>query len=134
MKIRYVLLPSILFFSIFLTGASIIEVKPWPIPPVAAKKANPVKSSPESISSGKQLWLTQCSACHGRTGLGDGRNAIMLQTPMSDFTTQTFQSQSDGSVFYKISEGRQDMPSFKKKITNQQEIWDLVNFIRTLKQ
>ena len=46
----------------------------------------------------------------------------------------TFQSQSDGSLFYKVSEGRDDMPSFKKKIPDAEDIWNLVNYMRTLKK
>ncbi len=56
------------------------EPKPWPVPDAAAKKANPVKSSPESISSGKALWNQHCSSCHGKTGLGDGTKAAQLKT------------------------------------------------------
>jgi mono/diheme cytochrome c family protein len=43
------------------------------------------------------------------------------------------QKQSDGSLFYKISEGREDMPSFKKKIPDEEDIWSIVNYLRTLK-
>ena len=46
------------------------EPKPWPAPDAAAKKANPVKSSSESISAGKSLWNQHCSSCHGKSGTG----------------------------------------------------------------
>jgi mono/diheme cytochrome c family protein len=42
------------------------------------------------------------------------------------------QSLSDGELYYKIKEGRDDMPSFKKKITDDEEIWHIVNFMRTM--
>jgi mono/diheme cytochrome c family protein len=41
------------------------------------------------------------------------------------------QQQSDGALFYKITEGRGPMPSFKTTLTEQQR-WDVVNHIRTL--
>ncbi len=108
--------------------------KPWPVPEKQAKAANPVKSDAASISAGKSLWSQHCASCHGKTGLGDGNKAAQLKTQPGDFTKATTQSQSDGSLFYKISEGRDDMPSFKKKIPDQEDIWNLVNFTRTLKK
>lgn len=110
------------------------EPKPWPVPDAAAKKANPVKTSAESISAGKALWNQHCSSCHGKTGLGDGNKAAQLKTHPGDFSLAATQSQSDGSLFYKIEEGRGDMPSFKKKIPDANDVWDLVNFMRTLKK
>jgi mono/diheme cytochrome c family protein len=104
------------------------------VPEKAAKTPNPVKSSAESISAGKALWSQHCSSCHGKTGLGDGTKAAQLKTQPNDLTVASFQTQSDGSIFYKISEGRDDMPSFKKKIPDANDIWDLVNYMRTLKK
>jgi mono/diheme cytochrome c family protein len=109
------------------------QPKPWPVPEKAAKTPNPVKSSAESISAGKALWSQHCSSCHGKTGLGDGTKAAQLKTQPNDLTVASFQSQSDGSIYYKISEGREDMPSFKKKIPDAEDIWDLVIYMRTLK-
>jgi mono/diheme cytochrome c family protein len=110
------------------------QPKPWPVPDAAAKAVNPVKSNAESISAGKALWNTHCASCHGKKGLGDGTKAAQLKTQPADLSTATFQSQTDGSVFYKISEGREDMPSFKKKIPDAEDIWSLVVFFRTLKK
>jgi mono/diheme cytochrome c family protein len=110
------------------------QPKPWPVPDKAAKTPNPVKSSAESISAGKALWSQHCSSCHGKTGLGDGTKAAQLKTQPNDLTVASSQSQSDGSIFYKISEGRDDMPSFKKKIPDANDVWDLVNYMRTLKK
>ncbi|HEV2354025.1 MAG TPA: c-type cytochrome, partial [Puia sp.] len=73
-------------------------------------------------------------SCHGAKGLGDGSKASQLKTEPGDFSTAEVQSQSDGSMFYKISEGRDDMPSFKKKIPDEEDIWNLIDFVRTLKK
>jgi mono/diheme cytochrome c family protein len=110
------------------------QPKPWPVPDAAAKAVNPVKSNAESISAGRDLWNTHCASCHGKKGLGDGTKAAQLKTQPADLSTATFQAQSDGSVFYKISEGRGDMPSFKKKLPDAEDIWNLVVFFRTLKK
>ena len=80
------------------------------------------------------MFAKHCQSCHGKTGLGDGTKASELKTEPGDFSKAGFQSQSDGSIFYKISEGKDDMPSFKKKITEANDIWNVINFVRTLKK
>ena len=107
--------------------------EPWVAPDAAAKKANPVKSDAESLATGKSLWTKHCQSCHGKKGLGDGSKAATLKTHPGDFSKADFKSQSDGAIFYKTSEGRKDMPSFKKKIPDADDIWSVVNYIRSLK-
>jgi mono/diheme cytochrome c family protein len=135
MKIKLMLATSVLAVSVMSLAFTVeSQTKPWPVPEKNAKTANPVKSNKESVAAGKALWSLHCASCHGKTGLGDGSKAAQLKTQPEDISKAAIQSQSDGSVFYKISEGRDDMPSFKKKIPDQEDIWNLVNFIRTLKK
>jgi mono/diheme cytochrome c family protein len=93
---------------------------------------NPVASDTESIKLGKKLYGRHCKSCHGGEGLGDGLKAPQLDTPCGDFTTQAFQSQTDGAIFYKTIDGRNDMPRFRKRIPKDDDIWSIINFIRTL--
>lgn len=134
---------SKIVFSLVLMGAfffgmsfigSIQKGDPWVVPAKYEKMVNPVKSTPESIKAGKTLWVKHCQSCHGKTGLGDGTKAAQLDTEPGDFTKTEVQKQSDGALFYKTLEGRDDMPSFKKKIPEQEDLWNLVNFMRTLKK
>ena len=127
------LLTAVLGCSVLCFAFSPDGKKPWNAPAAAASKANPQKGA-ESISNGKALYAKHCQSCHGKTGLGDGTKASELKTEPGDFSKAAFQSQSDGSLFYKISEGRDDMPSFKKKMPEANDIWDVVNFVRTLKK
>src|SRR5476651_1998077 len=110
------------------------QQKHWPVPDKDAKTANPVKSSKETIAAGKALYSLHCASCHGKAGLGDGNKAAQLKTQPQDMSKSDVQSQSDGTLFYKISEGRDDMPSFKKKLPDAEDTWSLVVFIRTLKK
>jgi len=128
-----------MFAGFFVIGALIAfrpndDHKPWPVPDKYKSMKNPVTADAESIASGKALWSTHCKSCHGAKGLGDGPKAAQLKTEPGDFSLADVQSQPDGSLFYKISEGREDMPSFKKKIPDQEDIWSLVNYMRTLKK
>jgi mono/diheme cytochrome c family protein len=123
--------------AVLIMGAGFItatQKKPWPVPDNYKKMKNAVPANAESIASGKSLWTTHCKSCHGTKGLGDGPKAAQLKTDPGDFSKTEVQSQPDGALFYKSMEGRDDMPSFKKKIPDQDELWDLVNYIRTFKK
>ena len=106
---------------------------PWSVPDAAKNKVNPLKGDAASIATGKDLYNQHCKSCHGTKGKGDGPKASQLDTECGDFTKAAFQSQTDGSLFYKTSEGRKDMPSYKKKIPEAKDIWAVVNYVRTLK-
>ena len=108
--------------------------KPWPVPDKNSKMANPVKSDDASLKTGKAVWSKDCASCHGKTGKGDGTKAKGLKTQAGDFTSATTQDQTDGALYYKIVEGREDMPSFKKKIPDAEEIWSVINYMRTFKK
>jgi mono/diheme cytochrome c family protein len=133
MKVLAMVFAGAFLFSIS-TGFSLNQKKPWVVPDAAKNKVNPVASNAASIAEGKALYGTHCKSCHGAKGLGDGTKAKDLKTEPGDFSKATFQAQTDGSIFYKTSEGRDDMPSFKKKISDADDIWNIVNFVRTLKK
>jgi mono/diheme cytochrome c family protein len=88
----------------------------------------------EGANEGKTLYAKQCSSCHGKKGLGDGTKAPDLKGDLGDFSSATTQNLTDGELFYKITEGRDDMPSFKKKIPEDEDRWLVVNYLRTLKK
>ena len=128
---------SILFTLSFVTVLMAFVPKsqndPWPVPDKYKNMANPVKSDATSLATGKELYTQHCKSCHGTKGKGDGPKAAQLDTESGDFTKAAFQSQTDGALFYKTFEGRKDMPSFKKKIADQNDIWAVVNYMRTFK-
>jgi mono/diheme cytochrome c family protein len=109
------------------------DKKPWPVPENAKKMKNPLKSDAEAITIGKNLYAKHCRSCHGKTGEGDGTKAAELKTHPGDFTSEEFQKQTDGELYYKTTEGREDMPEFKKKIASDEDRWMLVLYLRTMK-
>lgn len=126
---------TVLLTSIVLLTASFTAINdPWPVPDKYNKMSNPVKADAESLATGKEVWVKHCQSCHGKTGKGDGSKAAQLKTAPADFTKSDFQSQSDGALFYKTLEGREDMPSFKKKIADQDDIWAVINYMRSFKK
>ena len=118
---------------VLIAGFTVMQ-EPWAAPDKYNKMANPLKGDASSISTGKEIWAKHCQSCHGKSGKGDGSKAAQLKTLPGDFTKADFHKQTDGSMFYKTLEGRDDMPSFKKKIPDQDEIWAVVNFMRTFKK
>lgn len=105
---------------------------PWKVPDKYKNMKNPLADDDASVKVGKTLYNLHCKSCHGKEGLGDGPKAAQLDTPSGDFTDEDFQSQSDGSLYYKTAEGRGDMPGFKNKIPDSDDMWSIVNYIRTM--
>lgn len=103
------------------------------VAPASAKELKNPRSGAESIASGKSIYATRCVVCHGATGKGDGPAGKALNPPAGDHTSEAVQAQTDGEIFWKISEGRGSMVGWKL-ILSEQDRWDLVNYIRTLKQ
>ena len=105
----------------------------WVVPAQDNNRPNPVKADAESLSTGKSLYSLHCASCHGKSGRGDGTKAARLDTPCGNLTLAGFKSQTDGAILYKIKQGKGDMPGFKKKMPDEDDIWSIVNYIRTFK-
>jgi len=105
--------------------------KPWPAPAEAIAKKNPVKSDATSIKEGKDLYAQHCKSCHGAKGNGDGTKAEKLDISCGDFASAESKKATDGELFWKTTEGRKPMPSYKEKLSDNDR-WKVVNFLRSL--
>jgi len=103
----------------------------WNAPSSAVKVSNPFPSNEQSIATGRAVYTKNCYDCHGKKGRGDGPKSGDLPISPRDFTKEVFQKQTDGSMYWKITEGRKPMPSFKKDLTDDQR-WQVINYVRTL--
>lgn len=103
---------------------------PWVAPPEAKNTKNPVKG--QGVPDGKKVAEQNCVPCHGPGGKGDGPAAAALPTKPADWTSDRVQKETDGELFWKISNGRGPMPPWKH--LPDQDRWKLVNYIRTLKK
>ena len=105
---------------------------PWVAPEDAKKVKNPVPSTQETLAGAQMLFQDNCVLCHGEKGLGDGPGAKTLKVKPANFTdSKTFASETDGSLFWKMTTGRGPMPSWKEDLSDK-ERWELVNYIRKL--
>jgi len=106
---------------------------PWEIPAKYKAMKNPSKGDAASANVGKMLFAKHCKSCHGSLGLGDGPKASSMKTKIGSFKDAKFQAETDGEIYYQTVMGRDEMTAFDKKITDEEDRWAIVNFVRTLK-
>ncbi len=106
---------------------------PWNVPESAKLKKNLYSPDKSSLARGKKSYNANCLQCHGKEGKGDGSSAIKMDKKVADLTSDIVQNQTDGEIFWKISEGRNPMPKGKNNLTDDQR-WDIINYIRTFKK
>ena len=135
MKKQFLIISTIVLGSFVLLSMTVNELDtqdPWEAPAKYQKMKNPYLDDADAGKIGRILYSKHCKSCHGTKGLGDGTKAEDIDTPIGDFTDPAFSSQSDGSLYYKTFFGRDDMPGFNKKITDEEDKWLLVNYVRSL--
>jgi mono/diheme cytochrome c family protein len=120
----------ILLFLFSFTATYAQVNNPWEVPEKYTKMENPFEADKSSFSIGKSYYAKHCKTCHGKTGRGDGLTSKTLDVDPSDLTLDDLDTQKDGEVYYKIYEGRGEMPGFKKLI-DEEDIWHVVNYVRT---
>jgi mono/diheme cytochrome c family protein len=104
--------------------------RPWIIPTDEKARKNPLTASPALLGVARPVYDQKCSDCHGDLGKGDGSDAMMYDpTPANLTDAAHINKLTDGEIYYQITEGRKPMPSFKKKLTDEQR-WQLVLLVR----
>ena len=101
----------------------------WKAPAAAKATKNPVTKA-AGIKDGKATYDASCALCHGVGGKGDGPGAAALTPKPRNLADKAIQGQTDGELFWKISEGRGVMPPWKQ--LPEKDRWSLVHYIRSL--
>lgn len=131
-----------LLFSLALVvmlGASLAfasQQVPADAPPLSVDAAKalktPIPSTSDSIGRGKRLYQTHgCANCHG----ADGKALIEVVANATDLTEPSVwkNGTSEGLVFRSIRDGAGlAMPPFRTEVVSQDDLWHLVNFVRSL--
>ncbi len=104
------------------------------IPAKYVHMKNPYKGNKRDLKMGRMLYSKYCKSCHGSKGLGDGPKAHQLKTLPGDFSTAKFQAYTDGELFYMTAVGRDEMKGYSKKIPDEENIWAIVSYMRTMKK
>ena len=103
----------------------------WLSPAPSAAKKNPITSTPESIVAGQKIYSKTCVMCHGKSGDADGPAVIELNIHPAKLSDPQLATESDGSLFWKITTGNKPMPAYGKRLS-ETDRWNLVNYVRTL--
>ncbi len=109
------------------------NANPGMIPKQYIALKNPVPSTPQSVSRGKELYALNCAFCHGATGHGEGPVGQVFGPRPPALAEAATAALSDGAMFWKITVGPNTMPSFVNRLTPQ-ERFDVINYIRTLEK
>lgn len=132
LRLRKLLFVSILVLIVAVAAVAIYQSNHWKIPEEAKLRKNPVPLSAAALESARVIYTDKCANCHGETGRGDGPDArSYYPMPASLADAARMNRVTDGEIFYQISEGRKPMPSFKKRLSEEQR-WQLVLFVRSL--
>ena len=139
MKRTFFLLITVLVLSTVILaacgGGAPAETEPE-VPAEYAGKTNPFAGQADAATAGGALYAERCASCHGATGAGDGPAAAALDPKPADLATVA-SDQADDFLFWRIMEGgamepfNSSMPAQKGILTDDQ-VWQLVTFIRTL--
>jgi copper transport protein len=118
--------------ALLLTGAVILFLTRAPGLP--SNSGNPVPKTAESVAAGKAVYAQHCTVCHGTDGHGDGPAAARLNPPPSDLYAAHVDYHTDKQLFDWIRDGINGsaMTGFKGQLSDQQ-IWDVVNYVRSLR-
>ncbi len=117
-------------FSVFISCNSPQQAGgEWKAPADAKMLASPLPGNSATIQKGKELYNLYCATCHGETGFGDGPARGPLGEKPANFHQEKIKSQAIGELFWKLTTGRRDMPSFEKILTEEQR-WQLVSYVQ----
>jgi len=85
-----------------------------------------------SARSAAELYTKHCASCHGKDGQAKTVKAKFNHA--RDLTDPVWQDRaSDERLFNTIMKGKEKMPGFSKKLS-EQEIDSLVSYVRSLKK
>jgi hypothetical protein len=115
---------SILFFQLF---SVFVISQEWIVPADKQGRLSTFVFNDSIRKTGMQLYNLNCITCHGTPGKG---NFQRLVPPPGDPATEKIQRNSDGEIFYKVTTGRGQMPSFKNALSTK-EIWNIISYIRS---
>jgi mono/diheme cytochrome c family protein len=99
-------------------------------PAAVSKMVNPVKPTAESLAQGKKYYGYDCAMCHGQNGNGKGE--VENGGKLPDFSSaDAMKDMSDGEMFCSLKNGKGHMPHENIRVTSN-ELWNLINYVRTL--
>lgn len=103
----------------------------WIAPAHSDSVKNPFVGNARATAEGKEIYNQMCVLCHGLKGKGNGQAGLSLVKKPANFLALKVINQTDGNIFWKITNGKAPMASYEELLTDDQR-WKLVNYIRAL--
>ena len=103
----------------------------WESPASADNLKSPIPNNVMSEAKGKDVYNLYCLSCHGEYGFGDGAAGASFDRRPANFHNKRVRAQTNGSLFWKITNGRMDMPSFERVLSEEQR-WQVVSYVRKI--
>ena len=106
------------------------------VPALERGAKNPFPVTSDSLQQGRELFLTQCAACHGVDGSGKTPMGLNLYPRVPDLRSGSTQNLSDGEIHYIIENGVQltGMPAWgNPHLESSGSSWKLLLFIRSFR-
>ena len=124
------LLAALVLTACGTSGAETVA-PPDVVPADFAGKTNPLGA--DAADAGAKIYQANCVPCHGSQGHGDGPAAAALNPAPKNLAELQAQV-GDDYLFWRINTGKDgtSMVSWKGILTEEQ-IWQVIAFIRTLK-
>lgn len=97
----------------------------------AAGSQNPVKPTAASQAKAKTIYGIDCSVCHGDNGNGKTDLATSMSLTLNDWTDpKSLADKSDSDLFKIIRDGKDKMPPEDAGRAKDDDVWNLVIYIR----
>jgi len=115
---------------LLISATFVVNAQTWVAPKSADAIKNPLVGNKDAVKKGKKLFTSMCVICHGFKGKGDGVAGAALNPRPANFTSKKVQAQTDGALFWKLTNGKAPMAAYKDMLSKEQR-WQLVNYLRT---
>ncbi len=98
---------------------------------MSADVKNPVTDlTGAELEEAGRLFNINCAVCHGATGVANGPLSQKIGA-IANLTTAKYVSMADGTMFYSITYGLNNMGSYASQLDRKQR-WSIIRYIRTL--
>lgn len=131
-RLFIIVLCSVCIFTILSSSQYLtLTQEPWRAPHWADSLKSPYIVEPLTLPQGEELYVHYCQSCHGDNGVGRGAtDKLRGLKPDVDYE-QRMNQQTDGALFWKLSEGKSNWHSYKEMLTEEQH-WQLIAYLRDI--
>jgi mono/diheme cytochrome c family protein len=124
--------PEIVFAKVDCSQIRKTELAPAKI----LKMENPIPENPLNLKAGESLYQGKakpiaCNTCHGKNGNGKGDPSFESNPSSRNFTcAEIMKTLPDGQLFWIIKNGSKGTSMFSFSNLSDNEIWQLIHYVR----